>query len=651
MTKINHRILLLFIVIISSANITFSQDEPNIDASDTTQNENMIFRIPSLNHGSMFLLEDSVTFCIKKGSFQDINYTGFNEVIIRRTSFNPLTLGSFNNFNTFSAYGAMPNANSFRFNGRSINNSDLGSFNPEVFSTEFFEKAEIFYGSDAAILSDNANGVLVNFQEIRYNTAKPYSRLWFAQAGFEYLAADGIMSQNFARDWNFTFGFRNMNTDGDYPNTWMNHWNVRTILRYSPSDYSSISLVENFYNHGMGTSGGVDYISSSEVFSTIESQPFFAGADEREFRHDITLTYSEQFDSLSVQAFQTSIYLSRSEWDRNQGSNFDFNLNDTLNGILNYFNSFYGGTFSYELEPLSDNFIKVGGEANIVHLGKSYLNNEYSGVQYSMFGHLNLNLTRNFGITGGIRFAGKYEKLSLSIGGRIKYKIDDIISSFFDLSYSERIPEIFEGFTLKNEKHSLAIAGASITFDSTTSLDISGFYRSVNDPINNHLLTDENNKLTGINFLNESVYTATGASISLISNLFGFLNYNIKTNLFFTDINYTQYKWFPEISVYMNVNYQYNTQKSILRVGLQSNFVTSFNGLRYIPFYRSYSESEYSTSSQVQYINPYLYIKIGNATVRAEFENVLNANYFSVAVAPGIRRNFRLSFNWTFLEN
>jgi outer membrane cobalamin receptor len=249
-------LVFLLIFIITSLSL-FAQDEQDTTKTKVAVKDSII-RIPLRNHGNLIHIKDTPNITIKKQDIQDINYTGLSDILQKKTPFYTQNQGSFGLFNSFSIFGAKPRSINFQFNGRNINDLDLGSLNPEQISTEFFESVEVYYGSDAIILGDNSAGALINFQEIRYNTEKPFTRLWFSEAGFEYLAADGVYSQNFARDWNFTLGFNTKAADGLYQDSWMNSWNFRGILRWNPSDRTSISLSENFTNHGIGTGGGVD---------------------------------------------------------------------------------------------------------------------------------------------------------------------------------------------------------------------------------------------------------------------------------------------------------------------------------------------------------------------------------------------------------
>ncbi|HRP02631.1 MAG TPA: hypothetical protein PLE30_08295 [Candidatus Kapabacteria bacterium] len=640
-------LLVIAITLIIVRNISvFSQENSEILDSATIS---VKYITPKYEHSSVFQLGNSQNIEIKKGEFSDIQYSSYKEIFERKLPVNILSQANFDYFSSFSTMGAMPSSNALHFNNRTLNYLDFASYNLSTISPEFTEKVEFLVGSDAVIFADNSSGSLINLQEIRYNTAKPYSRLWFNQGGYEYLAADGIFSQNFLPNWNFTFGFRNSNNDGKFKDTWANLWSVRGILRYNPNNYSSLSLVHNYTNYGIGTGGGVNYDSVTNVFESISANSFYTGMNEREFRHDLTLTYTDKFDTLSNQAIQMSAYLSRAEWDRDQGEIFRFIQSDTIGNLLNYSNILYGANFSYEIEFIKNNFLKIGSDLNYFTFDKTYMYNEYSNLQSALFAHIRLNFTDNLGLSGGARLSNKFNKVGVSIGSKLLYSLDDI-EFYLDASYAERIPEISEDLSLKNEKNMLLIVGNNILIDSISNFNITAFYRTQQSTIVANI-DKSNNTPTGISFTNEDKYNTYGANINFKSHLFNLLKYQIIANLNIATMSYSEKKILPTLSAIIDLNYEYNLGKSILRIGAEAKFASSFNGLRFIPFYKAYIISDYHSSAGLQSFSPYAYIKIGDATIRAMFENAFDNNYYNIAVMPNNGRNFRLSFSWTFLEN
>jgi len=207
-------------------------------------------------------------------------------------------------------------------------------------------------------------------------------------------------------------------------------------------------------------------------------------------------------------------------------------------------------------------------------------------------------------------------------------------------------------FELKDEtkeKNFLVLAFFNIVLNDKTYLKMESYYRKIRDYRNLRLVYD--NEILNDNYIEIiDELNNYGGAVNFESQLFNFINYTLSLKLNFSD-SQIKTKFLPEISFYSNIFYQYKPSKNILRIGIESNFASGFEGYRFIPFFRSFIISDYRIGSNLQYLTPYLYLRISNASVRASFENVLNSNYYNIAIYPGLRRNFRLSFNWTFLED
>jgi len=619
----------------------------NLNDNDTLKSK--VIRYPSKVHGRTILLIDSLMEIISKKDFQEINYSGLCDIINHKQNVISLHSGVVANFNTFSYLGSNPKNNAYQFNNRSINNQLYGAFNPEVISTEFFERIEILKGSNAVIFGNNSNGVLFNVQEIVYNTAKPFSRMWFIDGGNELIGADGIYSQNFEPEWNFTFGFKNINSNGYLSDMWSNLWNVRSILRYNNTDYSSISFVYNFFNSGFGNGGGVNYNLSNDVFNNIQSQSFFPGNNEREFNQSITITYSNTFDSVQNIAIQSSIFFTNSLFDRKFSDNTIYSKLDSSKQIHSFGNKFLGGNFTFEKKFEKLYFFKLGADINYNFIEKNYLTEQNEFFNYSLYNYNQIIFNDNITLSGGLRYTFKNNISSLSFGSNIKFNVNNYFNSSVDISFSEYIPELFELKDETKEKNFLVLAFFNIVLNDKTYLKMESYYRKIRDYRNLRLIYD--NEILNdyyIEIIDE--LNNYGGAVNFESQLFNFINYTLSLKLNFSD-SQIKTKFLPEISFYSNIFYQYKPSKNILRIGIESNFASGFEGYRFIPLFRSFILTDYKIDGNLQYLTPYVFLKISNATVRASFENVLNSNYYNIAVYPGLRRNFRLSFNWTFLED
>ena len=239
--------------------LCFSQNDsiPKVDSLAAEKQDTLYFNKPLKAHGSSFLIPYKHYNKINKTDFAFENYQTSSELIQNKLFSLPLSLGNIGKFNSLAINGAYSQQISSCYNNRPMFDVFDKKYNLEQFPAEFFENIEILTGTDAVSFSDNSSAAMLNFQEIIYNTNTPFTKLWFAQADYDFIGADGIFSQNIAKDLNFTFGFRSLFSSGRYDNNWLESWNTRGLLRYNISDLSSISIVYNFVNMGNGTNGGM----------------------------------------------------------------------------------------------------------------------------------------------------------------------------------------------------------------------------------------------------------------------------------------------------------------------------------------------------------------------------------------------------------
>jgi hypothetical protein len=373
--------------------------------------------------------------------------------------------------------------------------------------------------------------------------------------------------------------------------------------------------------------------------------------NERVFRHDITLSLTSFLDSAKTQAFNSNIYLSNSVWDRSSGDSTQFSIPDSIKTFTSYSNLLFGINGSYELFILNNVFLKVGGNFDFNNIPSNFINNEFKGISAGSYGRLSFNPIKSIEISGGARLTNKFEQTALSFGGRIKNTINEQFYWLSDASYSERIPDLVEGRSLKNEKHLLGFFETGIYLDSNNIIKITAFARRVSSPVVTLLLTDTSNLIKNTKSGNEEEYTSLGSIINYKTKLFELLNVDISMQANYQTLSWKDKGWLPNLYLNIEIYYQYSTVRSILRGGLETSFATQFTGERFIPFNRTYIDSDYNSDTKIQTINAFVFIKIGNAVVKGTFENLLSQQYFNVPAYPALTRNFRMSVAWSFLEN
>ncbi len=641
------------IIIIFSITIYSLFAEEKIDSSSIEADYHIpdsLLSVPLTSHGKIFNNNNQFFRKINKWDIQLQNYITTNDIISKFTPFYNQHLGGYSTYNSFSAFGASSKTISFAYNGRSVYDLELGSFNPELFPTELFENIEIFVGLSAVVLGDNSASVLINYQEKKHNTGKPFTKLWFGNSGYSYLGADGIFSQNIAPNFNFTFGFRSYNSSAWFEDSWGNNWNARLVLRWNPDNLTSISLSENFNNMGASTSGGIEIKNINNIFDRISAVPKFQGLDERVFRHDITLSATRKLDSSGNNSIALNLYFSNSDWDRSSGRNIKFDDKDTNRRVYNYSNHYLGIDGRYDFSPIDEISLKIGGIAELDYLDKTFLHTNFNGLSSAVYGLATMKISDIMLLSGGARIFSKYGNYGLSYGAKQITYFSQKMNLMLDLSYSDRLPFPVEGLKLNSEQHILFLGELNYKFEDSTKLIFGGYLRSIFSPI----LANTVNNYTYGNFLeyfNGNNINRLGAYLEYSQKILG--DYTIILKGLFQlgiDNEGNVKKDYPLFNANLRFFYTYAIGKSQISFGLESGFLTSFTGNNFYPIHRTFYAGDYESGFMTTGLNTFAEIKLGNAFVKISLNNVLNNHYYYVALNPMFERNFRLSANWSFLE-
>lgn len=605
------------------------------------------FYNPLQQHGSLFLISGKPDKNISKWDILDINYTGLPEILAKKTNAYSLSLGNAGMFNHFSFMGALPNDVSIRFNGRNLNDLEYGSLNLEQIPVEFLQNIEIVTGSEAAVLS-GSSGALINLQEISYNTSVPYTRLWYSQAGYEFLASDGVFSQNIAPNWNLALGFRGMSAIGRFDNSWLDSWNLRGLLRWSPSDLTTFSLSNVFSNHGIGTNGGIDYNLSSSYFDEISAIVNYDALNERNFRHDLTFSMTSLLDKDSLGAFTGSLYLTNNQRNINRPDYLSLNESDTVY-FQNYSQSRYGVTAAYEQKIGSFLFLKTGGEAEIYNLSATPYFDDAHDFRAAAYGHIRFKLPLGATLSGGARIGYQFKRSAVSFGARFTENIRDNFVFYADLSINERLPNPIEGLHLKKEANVLAISGISYT-SSSYSIDLSGFARRVQNPIVAETVLNGDGKVISTKSENLSDLVVFGGALNFKATPYSFLGIEADISAYYDRLNSEESKLFPNFTAKGSAYYKVAVGRSELKAGISSGLQTGFSGYVFLPITRGYYLYPKESKMVNTGLNVFLAARLGEAYVRLELQNALSQGYYSVPVYPAMDMNFRVTISWAFMD-
>lgn len=599
--------------------------------------------IPIAAHGRISLLPmPAVT--IDKRDLELLPYLGLPDILRQKlpTLF-PLSLGSYGQNTSFAALGGDARDVSLRFNGRPLNSPTFGSFNLEQFPPEMAESFEIFTGMDAVIFGDNSSGMLVNVQEARHNIKTPYTRLWFAQGEYDYIASDGVFSQNIAENLNTTVGFRRQFSSGRFANSGFDIWNVRGALRYSPSDETTFTLTEVFTNHGLGTSGGLAADSPSFT-DVLTATPRMTDLDERVYRHDVTLAGSWRPDSAF--AASGSAFFSHEDWEKNRGEEYFTSPSDTVR--LTAWSTVTAGATARLEQKISDSlFLRAGGELTWVNSAASVYAEALAGTSLAGYFHASWILARGTALKAGTRIRIDQDRTTLALGGAISLQILKNLQVTADISRSDRTPTPTEGHVLPAESHLLGIGGLRYGTDSA-GIDVLLFSRYISSPIESQRILNAAGNTTGTLSVAGDTRTITGGSVTGRVLVLPMLFMQGWVQSYYSTTNGTHDNRLPSLYTGVSAQYEYRVGASRLIAGASAAFLTGHKGDVFVPQTWNYVPAEAATSASFDGLSVYMSAKLGNARLRVAYTNLLSSRIEYVPYYPEIDRNIRISLAWAF---
>jgi hypothetical protein len=634
---------------------TDSVKTPIPDSTKTAVADTMLpSNFPLLTHGSNFLVNEINTYVtIRKEELLFIQYIGLCDIIRSRVPAYPIMMGSYSHFTGLSFFGASVQGVNLSYNNRSLNDISYGSYNLEQFSPEFTEQIEILTGTDAVILHDNSTGAAINLQEIRYNTSAPYSRIFFTEAANNHITSDGVFSKNFARDFNFTFGFRSLGGNGRNENSSVDAWHLRGYLRWNPSDRMSISLTENYTYHHLGLNGGI----SNEPFSSAEDAiVYYPDLIEKNFRHDLGMSFSYIINNDSINSVFISTSLTNSEWDRSaRESNFD---QDTIVGFLNKYTTYKYGITGYYNFHLNFFNLKTGGSFDYIDSQKGLYIDEFDGQATSIFAHGRISVLDIVNLSFGGRLKQMKGKAALSFGVKSEINFSNEFAFNIDLSKSERLPSLTEGFNLKEETHLLALTELHLRLKKLD-LRLGAFYRNIENPIYSNPLSDSTEFIYSVQSFNGSAKNIMGGYLyseivplqEIDYNTWKFNPINLKLNIqyYYSEANGTRDLTLPELYGSISFYSQFAVSKSIARVGLAFELISNFKGERFLPLNRLFIPVNTEQRTMQSGFSIFATTKLGDAYLRISMNNILSKMYY-IPYYPVYNQNFRLQVAWAFFD-
>lgn len=600
---------------------------------------------PHYKHGLFSFWEQSYQK-VSKYNLQWINYTAGSDIVTETSNVVPLHLGNYGLWNTNSWFGSSFSDQNVRWNGRSMGGIIQPTIPLDILPIEFLENVEIIIGVDAISYSDNASGAVINAQEIRYNTAKPYTRLWYSQGGNNYLAADGILSQNIAPNLNLTLGFRRMSSEGRFTSSGIDAWNVRSKLQYTPSNNSVLSFTYMFTNHDMGAFGGLN----SQNTDQFTSEPVYSGANTVVKRNDATITFSSFLKEDTTASLTAILYYSNALTEQKNLPYFDGV--DIVNLTYKQQEAIVGSSIRYEqyLVPKSSifaNSLQVGGEVERISTNQTEYFDAFLGNKLSGYGiykqHIgDLYLKASFrGTLMNETFAP-----SLGVGAYLPIGKNNLLKA--EVIQNTNLRSIFEPSdqNVVNTVYSLQLRYSA---DSLT-IEPYIFLRNVNSKYDAWLVKNQSEIPSSIEFRDGEKRTLAGFGFKFQNSVWRFF-YSVNAQYTYQSFDTSSTKMLPALNGSAEVYYQHLAGSSIARLGVRVRGNSEISGMTFSPITNSMVRYDEATmNGGFNGIDVFASAKLGDAYVRLTYMNILNQTFGYVPIYPQLDGNFRISVGWAFLE-
>ena len=536
--------------------------------------------------------------------------------------------------------------------GRPMNDPITGTYNLADMPLEFVDQIETAMDGDAFLGAPDGPAGSLNFVSKQYNTLRPQTKIRYVQDPFESLLTDGLFAQNVARSTNLMAAFQRRTSNGRFPNAGLDSWNIRSRLRYDPSDRWNIAL-SDFYTKALnGLNGGIAVSRSSSEFDELTASMNDTTASSTLYRRDVTLSSIAEIFPDTTWLTQASIYYSTIR--------LEYNDPGSLAGTHDVHRSSLTGIRIQQ--SVNPDFVSATGvfERDERKVLESRMVGPRDEAETDLSGRLAINAVDFFVPTFSGRFASTRGTSAVSSGGEISVRPLPSISINAGLSSTIRFPTIQEMYwtdstvmrpsPISNERHDVLFAGMQFNADSMFTCNVSAFQRKIADAIVFAPTTTAYGTPAAV-VLNVATVRIQGVSASAALSLGPFTLSESCTYLDYREADTTK-SLFPKIQTTTELRYHNILLSNALEmnVGLRVRFVDRERGMMYLPQEFIYTENMQSELGGFTTFDLYGTFTLGSVYVTLSWQNISDADYLLTAVYPMPGRLVRLGINWLFLD-
>lgn len=603
---------------------------------DTTQRRDTLNR-PLPFHGAITGLGIVQPYqTLKRSDILTIPYRTLEDVLEWRTPSYVLSTGLIGDWNVPLLFGERPRDQRVVFDGIGAY-SAVGLFPPAMVMPEFMEQLDIVTGADAAIIMGANSGTGYWVQQPWYDTRAPYTRVWYCQSAYDFIATDGVFSLNVAPNLNTTLGFRRMVTPGRYSNQWLDVWNTRMLVRWNLAPDWNVSLVHRFANWGLGTNGGVDPERSDDPSNERTAAVVYNTLDQRMFRHDVQLLATKQAGERRI--LSATVAMSNEEGNvyRPLWLSFGTDSNTHVRWISTIL------TLQMRWEERLDTSLAILGAIESA-VGRTTASDYTAAQRVRQIGtylYGRWEPMSNVIIRGGLRWmAGGAHLLPVAAIGMTTSFAGVTIR--LDAVSSVRPASAVEG-NVQPEYVRLLLLHAR-TGDSAVNAGLSAYVRQRRNAIVATPLVRGDTVITTVASNASSLRTESGITIESNVSLQRFCLAPMVVCSFLGS------EGMPLLYGALSLRYTHRIGRNRLQAELFFRARTMVHAQRFIPHTWAYLATDQLLEAAVDGATLALSAELGNAVVKLAMGNVLSTYYATLSTFPQLDRHITLSVAWTFFD-
>lgn len=615
-------------VVSDTAEFSQESEQPNVESIHS--------------YGSIVHSASDTALTVNKSQRRSIQYHTFGELLMRGTLYQPLSQGGFGQYDAISIAGSLQPDVAVSWNGRTLQSAWNNQLHLSILAPEAVERVEVLTGLNAIGLAPQLTQTALNLQEVRYSTERPHTALWYSQGGGEVVAADAVFAQNVARGLNLNLGVRRSGADGRYNRTRFDVWNIRAGIRYAPDSLSTMGFNYQLSSHNTDLWGGLR-TDGVNVPTEGAALTVFNQLRDHERRHDVTLGYNRFLSNDSLHELAVTAYYTFDGLLRNRDTSLVSYSTDTSRNVQ--YLSHQSGIAVRTRHKVHNTLLRFGFLTDYVNNHTAAYTSAVNTFQPRALFHMVQTLNADFKVLLASHLAYEHNRVVWGAGAGVAAHLHSVHTRL-DVSVAQRSPSAAEGLTLAPEQTFLGLLEATVNLQS---LLIRGnvFYRSTSNYLAAIATRDADQLIQTVSVTNAGSRNVAGitAEANYMHQWFEIrpivrVHYQTGEGVFL-----------PPFSAECSINGVYNIGRNSVRLGARLSGMAPMTGGQYVPLHWLNVTPVSDQQSWVSNgLDLFFTAHLGNASIRASYENVLAQRWYTVAVAPQIIRDFRLSVHWSFFD-